>query len=156
MKTFTKNSQKGMTFLPMIILISAIILEIGATVVLLANFSTENGYGFKNSQEAFALGRSGIFDAILQLERNKNYTTNGIVYSLNIDIGKSFEVVVCNNSKINIASSTCDFAAPGYQNKADIISTGKVVNKNRRLEAIININSATTEIKIESLKEISI
>ncbi len=140
----------------MIILIGAIILEIGAAVALIVNLLTESGYGLKNSQEAFVLGRSGVFDAMIRLERNKDYTTNGAPYFLNVDTGKSFEVIVCNNSKINVASSTCDITAPGYQNKADIISTGKVINKNRRLEAIVNVNGATTEIQIESLKEISI
>ncbi len=146
--------KKGIIALPTILLVSGIVLEISIALALISFFLLQSGAGVKFSLEALASAQGGIDDAIIRIVRNKDLGgLTAYSYTLTMDNRHQANIVICKNFKI--ANNSCDINQqnPG---KTDIISLGKVFGKNRRLEAFVNVNSATGEVKVESIREISI
>lgn len=128
--------KKGIAALPTILLISGIIVEISVAGILMAYFFGQSGFGIKLSAEAFGAANAGVSDALIKIVRDKNFFHSG--YNLTVGRGQSY-VVVCKD--------TCVLG------KHEIISTGSVLTKRRKIQAIVNVDNATGEVKIESIKE---
>lgn len=145
--------KNGIIALPTIILMSGIILEIGVALALVVFLTLQSGAGAKYSIEALTMAHSGIADATIKVIRNNNLgSPSASSYTLTTDSLRKTDVVICKNYLIvNNACSTTANAG-----KTQIISTGKAFNKNRRVQAFLNVNSTTGEIKTESISEISL
>lgn len=120
--------------------IGAIIVEIAVAGAFISYYLSQSGFGVKISAEALAAAEAGVQDALIKIIRDKNFSSNG--YSLTVG-SRSANVVVCKDS--------C--AGTG---KHKITSTGSAVAKRRKIEVIVNVNSATGEVKIESIQEAAI
>ena len=148
------KSQKleGMVALPTVLLVGGIIIEIGIAGLLISYFLIQSIFGARWSAEALATARSGIQDGIIKIVRNKNldYTASGSPYSLPVG-NWTAQVAVCKDAKT--LSSPCDTSSIG---KHEVISSGVVKNKQRKLQAILNVSGLTGEVKVESIKEISL
>ena len=129
--------KKGIAALPTILLISGIIVEISVAGVLVAYFFGQSGFGIKLSAEALSAANAGVSDALIKIVRDKKFFHSG--YNLTVGRGQSY-VVVCRESCIS--------------GKREIVSTGSVLTKRRKIQAIVNVNDTTGEVKIESIKEI--
>lgn len=139
-----------MTALPTILLIGGIIIEIAITGVFIIYFLGQSSFGVKLSAEALSASRTGVYDAILKIVREKNFSTGATPYTIAID-NNSVQVWVCRNSKT--AVSYCDTAA---SDKYEITSLGKARDKNRRLRAFLNVNNVNGEVRVESISEITL
>ncbi len=146
------NINKGAATLPIILLVGGLVVEIGIAGIFIAYFLSQSGFGVKLSNEAFAASQAGIQDAIMKIVRNKNldYTTSGSPYTLNIG-NRSAQVTICKDFKT--VSTSCDTANTG---KDEITSLGSALTKRRKLQVIVNINSITGEVDIESEREIEL
>ena len=141
---------KGMTALPLIILIGGIVLEIAITMALLAFYISESGAGARFSAEALSISQAGINDAMIKIIRNPSFNTGtSNPYYLRFDNNRNAQVIVCQDHRIVINS--CDMY---LKNSTGIVSLGTVFNKNRRLGVNTSINPTNGEIRIESIKEI--
>lgn len=149
-KTKSKNKEKGMTALPTILLIGGVIIEIAIAGVFIIYFVGQSSLGVKLSAESLAASRTGVYDAILKIVREKNFSTGATPYTMAIG-NNSVQVWVCRNSKT--AVSYCDTAANG---KYEITSLGKVRDKYRRLRAFLNVNDVNGEVRLELISEIAL
>ncbi len=134
-----KIKNKGLAFLPTILIIGIIITELGIAlsfVVYLSNFSA---YSFRLSQEAFFAARTGVNDAILRVSRDKTFPLGFSDY--NMSLGRA-------EISITIEKNT-----PAV-NQDRITSIGSVLNRQRRIRAIIAIDSETDKVSLISLNEI--
>ena len=134
-----RNYNKAIAALPVMLLIAGIIAEIAAAGSLTAYFLIQSGIGVKLSSEALAAANAGIEDGLIRLIRDKNSFIAGSPYQLTIG-DKSATI---NASVIS-------------GNKYQITSDGKSLLKRRKLKAIINIDSSTGEMKVESMQEITL
>ena len=141
---------KGITALPLIILIGGIVLEIAITMALVAFYISESGSGARYSAEALSISQAGINDAMIKIIRNPSFNTGpSSPYYLSFDNNRNAQIVVCKDYQT--ITNNCDTYT---NNKTEITSLGTVFGKNRRLRANVNINPTNGEIRIESIKEI--
>ena len=60
-----------MTALPTVLLIGGVIIEIAIAGVFIVYFLGQSSFGVKWSAEALAAGRTGVYDAVLKIIREK-------------------------------------------------------------------------------------
>lgn len=133
-------NNKATAALPAMLFIGGIIVEIGIAGAFISYYLSQSGFGVKMSAEALAAAEAGVQDAIIKIIRNKNFTSSG--YDLAVG-NRSTNVVVCKDS----CSGT---------GKHKITSIGSAAVKRRKIEAVVNVNSTTGEVKIESILEVAI
>lgn len=139
----------GVAALPAMLLIGGIIVEISIAGAFISYLFSQSSFGIKLSEEALSFAQSGIQDAIIKIIRNKDFfSASG--YDITI-ANKTAHIVVCKDSKS--ISANCDTINTG---KNEITSTGSILVKKRKIRAIVNINSNTGEVKIESIGEIQL
>lgn len=127
---------KAVAALPLILFIGGIIVEIGAAGLILAYFLTQSGFGVKLSAEALAAAQAGVEDATIKVVRDKNFA--GGVTTIKVG-ARTAEVSVVKDS-------------PSV-GKYKITSVGSALNKRRKLEAVLNVDGLTGEVKMESIVE---
>ena len=146
------QKNNGMTALPLIILIGGIVLEIAITMTLVAFYLSESGAGARFSAEALSISQAGINDAMIKIIRNPSFNTGASnPYYLSFDNYRNAQVFVCRNYRT--ITNNCD---TWLENNTEITSLGTVFSKNRRLRANISINPTNGEIRIGSIKEITL
>jgi len=131
------NNNKATAALPAMLFIGGIIVEIGIAGAFISYYLSQSGFGIKMSAEALAAAEAGVQDALIKIIRNKDFTSSG--YDLMVG-NRSANVVVCKD--------TC--AGTG---KHKITSIGSALVKRRKIEAVVNVNNTTGEVKIESILE---
>lgn len=115
-------------------------MEISLAGAFISYYLSQSGFGVKMSAEALAAAEAGVQDALIKIVRNKNFTSSG--YDLQIG-NRSANVVVCKDSCAGIG-------------KHKITSIGSTVAKRRKIEAVVNVNAITGEVKIESVAEVAL
>jgi len=131
------NNNKATAALPAMLFIGGIFVEIGLAGAFISFYLNLRGFGIKMSAEALAAAEAGVQDALIKIIRNKDFTSSG--YDLTVG-NRSANVVVCKD--------TC--AGTG---KHKITSIGSALVKRRKIEAVVNVNNTTGEVKIESILE---
>ncbi len=147
----SSKAVNGIAALPTMLLLGGIIVEISIVGAFISYLFSQSSFGIRLSEEALSLAQSGIQDALIKIIRNRSTITSGGTYTLIIENNKKVDIIICKDSKT--ASSNCDTSNNG---KDEITSLGSVLTKKRKLRAIVNINSNTGEIKVESIMEIAI
>lgn len=127
---------RGQTALTLVFLIGSIAILVGATLAFIATSLANSGLGFKISEQAMAAAASGVYDALLQLVRNYNFSSSG--YTITIG-GANVNVSVTQSGGVTT-----------------IISSAIVKEYQRKIKAIATINSLTGEINLVSWKEVTI
>lgn len=107
-----------------------IIIAASLTFMVLSFLNSARGFQAANS--ALALAMSGYEDALLQLARNQN--TNG-----------SYCVpdIACGGGTASV-SITSDSPQAGF---ATIVSSAKVLGRERAIQALVTISTSTSEIQ---------
>ncbi len=134
MKYKTNKNKNGFSLLPTVLVAGLIITEVGIALTFIMYLSNSASYGVRLSQEAFFGARSGVNDAFLRIIRNKDFSSSGY----NLMVGRAnVNIVVQKNS-----------------NSSTIISTGTVLNRQKKMQAIVSVDSETGEAALFSLQEI--
>lgn len=128
------HSRKGQAALSFVFLIGIITLSIGVTVSLLAASFLNSGYGFRSANKAMALATAGVEDALLKLNRNKDFSAVSS-YSVPVN-GDSASVTVNQNSPL--------------MGEARIISTAVSFFQQRKIQVIVSISSSTGQVDVLS------
>lgn len=129
----------GQAALPTVLLICGIITEIAIAGALAAFILSSSGWGERLSAQALAAAKAGQEDAFIKLTIDKNFSSDGYTFS----IGNQ------------IVSVTVIKDPAGYPpGTAKIISIGKVLSRQRKLEGILIVNQDTGKVDLESIREI--
>lgn len=130
----------GQAALPTILLIGGIIAEIAIAGVLVAFVLSNSGWGERLSAQALAAAKAGVEDALLKIAVDKNFIAPS-GYSFSVD-GRVAEVTIIKDPA-------------GYPSGVhQIISSGKVFGRQRKLETILVVDSDTGKVDLKSTREI--
>jgi len=119
-----KNFRKGVAALITVLSLGGLIFTISMASAILAFWANQNIKSIRDSNKAFYAAYSGLQDAFIKLERNKDYTSN--VFNLSINGTNDVSVVV-------------SFAS----NQATITSTSTLNQINKKLQTVADINATT-------------
>ena len=135
------KGQNGVAALPTILILGGLVTEIIIAITASSYVFIESEFGNKLSADAMLAAKAGVADAILKVVRDKTFTSA----TATLAVGNySADVSVCRELPC---------LAIG---KHKIISVGKAQTRRRSLEAILNVDSATGEVRLESLKEVQL
>lgn len=138
---FLYFKQNGVAALPTILMIGGIAVEIIIAVTATSYLFVQSEFGSKLSLDAYAAANAGAQDAIMKIIRNKSFTQATTTLSVG---SYSADVSVCKD-------------LPCTQiGKHKILSVGKAQTRRRQLEVILNVDATTGEVRLESLKELSL
>ena len=132
--------ENGMIALPTVLLVGGLIGEIVIVAMTTSYILANSELKIRNSADAFFAAKSGIQDGLIRIARDKTFASS---YNMNIGDG-SAQIVVCKDAPC---------AANG---KDKITSTGTFQGRSRKLEAVATVDSLTGEVRLESLKEVSL
>lgn len=133
-----KRGQGGVSTLPTMLLLGGIIIEIAIASAFLTYYFNVTNYAARLSAEALAAARAGIDDAIIQLVRNRNFSSYPDPYTVEVAGSRIADVTVCKD--------TCVIG------KTQIISTANALNKKSKMEAILSITT-DGKVTVDSLQE---
>jgi hypothetical protein len=122
---------KGQSFLALVLLIGAIVAAIGVTIAFFASTFVDSGFGYQASAQAYAAAASGVQDALLQLDRNSNFSGS---YSL--PVGSTTVAVIVTDP------------TPG--SSAKIVSSATVSNHTSKLTVLLSENATTSQFTVVS------
>jgi len=128
---------KGVAALITVLSLGGLILVIGLSSAIISFWANQNIKSTRDSNKAYYAAYSGIQDALLKLERNKDYTSTG--YNLSIN-------------GVNDVSVTVSFSA----NQATINSNSTLGQTKKKLQTIADINSTTGLITPTSTEELTL
>ncbi|HOX21379.1 MAG TPA: DUF2371 domain-containing protein [Candidatus Paceibacterota bacterium] len=132
-----KTKSKGITMLPLVIMIGLIIMELGIAIAFVAYWANSSSNGSRLAQEALLGAKAGIDDAILRLVRDKDLDSTQYVFTAGTRTQVS---VTINNDLLN--------------NQATINSVGTVLLRQKKYQAVVSINPETAVVSLISLTEI--
>jgi hypothetical protein len=133
------SSNKGQTFLALVIFIGGIVAVGGLLVAFFAASSVDTGYGVAAEFNAEAAATAGAEDALLQLDRNAQFSnTSG--YAVSAGSSTTATVTVTQNAP-----------SAGF---ATILSTATVSSHTKKISAVVSENASTEQISVVSWTEI--
>jgi len=141
MKFFKFKKRSGIAALPAVLIIGGFVTEIVIVATVGSFLLVNSEYNIRLSSDALFAARSGINDAVLKIARDRSFTSAS--YGLPL-----------TNSSVDI--SVCKDAPCTDVGKSKITSTGTVQNRSRRLEAVVVVDNYTGNVRLESLKEVSL
>ena len=130
------NNRSAQTFLALVFLIGGIITLAGITLAFLATSFIDSGYGYMAAVNAETAAASGIQDAMLQLDRNPNFSSAG--YSL--AVGSTTATITVTQFPIT--------------NTVNILSQATNAARTKKINVVLYENVSTTQLSIVSWQEI--
>ncbi|MDO8429960.1 MAG: hypothetical protein Q7S73_01165 [bacterium] len=140
LKSYQLPAEKGIAALPSILMFGGLITGVAIAISSVAYLFINSQLGIKLSSEALLVAKAGIQDASMRVVRDKFFSS--ALYTLTIG-DNSVDITVCRDICVGVG-------------KDQIISISKVRWARRKLEAIVEINSITGEVRLESLKELGL
>lgn len=135
-----KTQDLGQAALPAVLLICGVITEIAIAGILVAFVLSSSGWGERLSSQALAAAKAGVEDAFMRIVIDKNFSASG-GYSFSVG-GRTVQVVV-NKDPVGYPVGT-----------NQVISSGTALSRQRKLEAIIIVDSDTGRVSLKSTREI--
>lgn len=125
-----RSQVAGQAVISFVFLIGSIVVITGITLAVLASSFLNSTYGFQLAERAQAVALSGVEDALVQLNRNKDFSS---VSGYGVSIGSdSATVTVVQNSPLG--------------GQVAITSTVTILNRQRTLRVIASRDSTTGRI----------
>lgn len=127
--------------MPAVLLICGIIIEIAIAGVLIAFVLSSSGLGERLSAQALAAAKAGGEDAFIKITVDKTFSAPDPGYTFSVD--SRVVTVIVNRNPV------------GYPIGTDqIISTGKALSRQRKLENILVVDQDTGKVDLKSSREI--
>jgi len=136
------SKNRGVSALPMLLLVSAIIAEIAVVSVVVANVLSSTRLSERLGSEAFAAARAGAQDATLRVIRYKNCpNTSGCPVTSTLIVGsRSADVTITNEGGGIIL----------------VDSVGDALGRKKRVQATLDADPSTGEVLLQSFEEVPI
>jgi hypothetical protein len=132
---------KGMAFLPVVLMVGAVVAEFVVAGAFLVYYLNSSNFGARLSAEALSAASAGVEDAMIKIVRDKNCP--------NVSCESPYTLAVGNRSTVvTICKDSC--SGTGTH---EIISIGHALTQRRKLVAVVETNSLTGEVKIISIEE---
>jgi len=134
------RSNSGVSALPTILLISAIIVEVSIVSVVLATALNNTRFSERLGVEALSAARAGANDAMIRVTRFKDCPSTPECpssYSLNVGI-RSADITISN----------------GAAGIITIQSTGRALTTEKSIRVILGIDPVTGEVALQSFREV--
>ncbi len=130
-------ARQGQTALALTLLMGGIVLLIGVTLAILAISFLNSSAGYRSAQLAQGIAASGIYDAMLQLERNKDFSnTSG--YTLSVGSSTATVTVTQNSPLTNEVTIVSN------------VSLSSFTKAQQSIQAVVSRDSNTGQIGILS------
>lgn len=133
----SRSARKGVAALITVLSLGVLVFIISLSSVILAFWSVKNAGAGYNGLKTYYAAYSGVQDALIKLERNKDYTSNGFNLSIN---------------EIDDVSVIVSFAS----NQATITSTSTLSQINKKFQTVADINATTGLITPTSTTELTL
>jgi hypothetical protein len=134
--------RNGISTLPTILLLGSIIIEIAIAIAFLTYYFNLSNFATRLSAEALATARAGMDDGIIRLVRDKNFSSAGYT-------------VTVGNRTANV--EVCNVTCPGLAtNQAKVTSVATALNKKKKLEAVLTVDSVTGQVTVNSIQDVPI
>ncbi|MBI2406469.1 MAG: hypothetical protein HYV25_02710 [Candidatus Harrisonbacteria bacterium] len=137
-----RKQSAGVVAFSTILVLSAIIVEVGVAASILTYMASRANYGMRLSNEAFAAARAGVDDAVIRIVRTRFYPTCTATYTIAVTQSASADVTVQN-----VACSSAS------EDRYVVTSVGRALGKRRMLQATLGINDATREVRTIAIAE---
>jgi membrane protein YqaA with SNARE-associated domain len=129
--------------LPVVLIISAIVIELAIAGVIVAAFLSNTVFSSRLSSEALAAARAGAQDAIVKIMRYKNCNATScggaVPYTLSLDGERVTAYVEITDN---------------LDNTLTVKSTGTALVSKKKIQAIIGIDPNSGKINVLSFQEI--
>ena len=126
----------GQVTLPTILFIGGIVLELSLIGIFVALLLTKSARKAKLSSEVWAIAKAGIEDSLLKIAEDKNFSSS---YTIQVGNGVANVQIVKDSDNSSI-----------YK----IISSGKILNLSRTLQALVTVNQESGKINLKSIEEV--
>lgn len=137
------NATRGVVAFSTILILSAIVVEVGVAASVLVYFLNRSNYGVRLTNEAFAAARAGVDDAVVRVLRTRFYPACAASYT--IPVGASAE------ADVTITNVDCSAVS---ETQYTVSSTGRVTGKRRTLQATLGLHPTTREVRVLAVTEI--
>lgn len=134
---YSARSTTGQAALATVFIIGSMVVLMSATIAFFAASFVNSAYGFQAAERAQAVAYAGAFDALMQLDRNKDFSTSLPPYYYTMSIGSDSATVVVTQ---NIPNS----------NEVTITSSATVSFRQRKVVVVASRNSTTSQIFVVS------
>ncbi len=131
------TSRSGQAFLALTLLISAIVIIVGATIAFITIAFIDSSYGLQAAAQANAAALSGLEDATLNLERYGLSWNPGSsdTYTLGLPAGSATVVFKPNVPFLNFAT---------------VDSSAVVENRTQKIQAVFTVDPTTGQVALLS------
>lgn len=136
-KSRSRFARKGVAALVTVLSLGTLIFIISLATAVLAFWAIKNIDATQKSLKTYYAAYSGVQDALIKLERNKDFTSTG--FNLSINETNDVSVVVSFSS-----------------GQATITSTSTLSQINKKLQTVADINSTTGLITPTSTTELTL
>lgn len=137
------DATRGIVAFSTILILSAIVVEVGVAASVLVYFLNRSNYGVRLTNEAFAAARAGIDDAVVRVLRTRFYPTCEAAYT--IPVGASVQ------ADVTITNVDCSAVS---ETQYTVFSIGRVTGKRRTLQATLGLHPTTREVRVLTVTEI--
>jgi uncharacterized protein (UPF0333 family) len=129
------QNKEGQTALPVILLISAIVIEVTIAGAFVVYFASISGQGERLSARTTSAAQAGIRDAFVRITRDKNLANTSYDLAVGDDV---VTIQISKNAGANIFTVT---------------STAVAGTRQRRLVGTLSVDSTTGKVELHSIEE---
>lgn len=137
-----KGGNSGAATLPVVLLMSAIVVELAVLGIVLATVFGNTIFSGRLASEALGAARAGADDAIRRVILYQNCPSTGCPASYSVTVGSR------STADVTIVS--------GGGGIITVDSVGVSSLRKKKIEAVLGVDSSTGKVNIRSYKEISI
>jgi hypothetical protein len=125
--------RSGQTALSYVLLVGAIIALFGTTLAFLSFTFSGSSFGIIRGQQTLSVASAGADDAMLQLVRNKSFSSGG--YSVPIVLnGTTYNATVAVTQNTPVSG------------QVTVVSTAAIGNHQRQIRIVLSVASTTGQI----------
>ena len=118
------RSKKGIGALPVMLLLGAIVIEIAVVGAATATLRNNTLLSTRAGAVAFFTARGGIQDGMLQITRNKNFSSSGYTATINANVAT---IVVTKDQPV--------------AGESTITASSSVFGRIKKVQAVVNVDS---------------
>lgn len=143
-RLYKLSTTRGIAALPLVLMVGGLITAITLALLVANLLATQSEFGLRLSSQAFTAAQSGVQDAFLRIVRDKTFTGS---YAITFADGSSAAVTVCKDSIAPVCVGV---------GKDLITALGQAQTRNRKFQAVVDLDAVTGEAKLESLNEVAL
>ena len=141
---FSERVRKGVSALPIALLISSVVVEVGLAALVTTKLFNSSVLSEQLGAEALTAAETGVYDAVLRVSRYVNCPSSQGGYCPN-----TYSVTVGSRSAcVNIGAIT--------DGQMTIYSKGSAFTREKVVEAVLSISSVDGKVEVQSLKEVEV